>query len=65
MERRRVKQEASFEERLVEQAQGLRDRAKTMPPGVEREALIRRARQTDVAAHMNEWLTSPGLAPPK
>jgi hypothetical protein len=36
-----------------------------LPPGGEREGLIRRARQTEIGARINEWLTSPGLAPPE
>ena len=28
-----------------------------------RELLLRRARQAETASHINEWLTSPGLAP--
>jgi hypothetical protein len=26
---------------------------------------LRRARQAETASHINEWLTSPGLQPPK
>ena len=65
MERRRIKHETSFEERLAEQARSLREQAKTMPPGIEREGLIRRARQAETASHMNDWLSSPGRASPK
>jgi hypothetical protein len=25
---------------------------------------MRRARQAEITSHINEWLTSPGLAPP-
>ena len=62
--RYRIKHTATFEERLAEQAHDLREQAKAMPPGVEREALIRRARQAETASHMNEWLRSPGLKSP-
>jgi hypothetical protein len=27
--------------------------------------LLRRARQADTAAHLDEWANSPGLQPPK
>jgi hypothetical protein len=27
--------------------------------------LIRRARQAETALHLNEWVNSPGLQPPK
>jgi hypothetical protein len=65
MERRRIKQEASFEERLVEHARRLGEQAKMLPPGKERDGLMRRSRQAKITAHLNQWLTSPGLAPPK
>jgi hypothetical protein len=60
--RRRFKQTLSLEARLSEEAKRLREEAKLLPPGAEREELIRRARHTEIASHMNEWLTSPGFA---
>jgi len=30
-----------------------------------REALLRKARQADTAAHIDNWLRSPGLQPPQ
>jgi hypothetical protein len=63
--RRRFKQTLALEERLAEAANRLRDQAKTLPPSAEREALMRKARHTETASHMTEWLTSPGLQPPK
>jgi hypothetical protein len=65
MQRRRFKQTISLETRLSEEAKRLRDEAKLLPPGAEREELIRKARHAEAAAHMNDWLTSPGLQPPK
>ena len=65
MERRRIKHKTSLEERLASQARQLRERAKTLPHGAEREELLRKARQTETASHMSEWLSSPGLQPPK
>lgn len=41
-----------------------RDEAQTLPPGKERDALLKKARQLDTASHINEWLSSPGLRPP-
>jgi hypothetical protein len=49
----------------AEVAQRLREQAKALPPGIERDELIRKARQAETASHLNEWLTSPGLQPPK
>jgi hypothetical protein len=65
MERRRIKHTFSFEKRLAEEAKRLREQAETFPPGIERDELIRKARQTEIASRMNEWLTSPGLQPPR
>ncbi|MDI2076798.1 MULTISPECIES: hypothetical protein [Bradyrhizobium] len=65
MQRRRFKQTTSLEERLAEQAQRLRQEAKTLPPGIERERAIRKARQAETGSHISEWLNSPGLQAPK
>jgi len=46
----------------------LRRQAKELPHGLEREILLRKARQAKTGSHMmhmSEWLTSPGLQPPK
>jgi hypothetical protein len=37
----------------------------TAPPGKEREELLRKARQAETASRIDEWLSSPGLQPPK
>jgi predicted trehalose synthase len=63
--KRLVKQIDPLDRRLDEEAKRLRKEAQGTPPGVERERLLRRARQAEVAVHMQEWLTSPGLQPPK
>jgi hypothetical protein len=47
MLRRRFKQILSLEERLSEEAKRLREDAKLLPPGPERDVLIRRARQAE------------------
>jgi hypothetical protein len=48
-----------LEERLIEHATRLRDEAKSLPPGVVREAILRRAEQAETGAHMSQWLRSP------
>ncbi|MBR0826734.1 hypothetical protein JQ596_14385 [Bradyrhizobium manausense] len=65
MERRRFKQTISLEERLAEEAKRLREKAKALPPGIERDTLLRKARQAETGSHMSEWLRSPELQPPK
>jgi hypothetical protein len=64
MQHRQFKQIKSFEEHLAEEAERLREEAELLPPGAERDELIRKARQAETGSHMSEWLTSPGLQPP-
>ena len=64
MQRRRFKQTISLEDRLAEEAKRLREEAKLLPPGAERDRIIRKARQAETGSHLTEWLTSPGLRPP-
>jgi hypothetical protein len=65
MQRRRFKQTTSLEARLAEEANRLPEEARTLPPGAEREEMLRKARQAETGSHMTEWLTSPGLRPPE
>ncbi|MGA3242368.1 MAG: hypothetical protein ABSG03_39475 [Bryobacteraceae bacterium] len=64
MQRPPYKQAAPLDLRLTEESQRLRKEAQGTPPGIERDRLIRRARQAETAAHLQEWLKSPGLKPP-
>jgi hypothetical protein len=65
MQGRRFSQKIdSLEDRLAEEAAKLRKEAQGTPPGIERERLIRRARQADTGSHLSEWLRSRGLQPP-
>jgi hypothetical protein len=59
------KQIDPLDNRLSEEAERLRKEARGTLPGVERDRLIRRARLAETAAHLNAWVTSPGLQPPK
>jgi hypothetical protein len=64
--RRRFKQTITFEERLAQEAKKFRDEAEKQPTGsLARELLLRRARQAETASHINSWVSSPGLQPPK
>jgi hypothetical protein len=64
-QRRRLKQSQPLKHRLIEQVKRLREEAKLKGPGVERETLLRKARQAETAAHIDEWLSTPGLRSPK
>lgn len=63
--RRRVRQATSLRQRLANWAESVRAEAARLRPGPERDALLRRAGQADTAAHIEEWVNSPGLQPPK
>ena len=65
MKRKRIRHTASFEERLAMQAQRLKEQAQTLPPGTDREMLLKRVQQTETACRINAWLTSPGLRSPE
>jgi hypothetical protein len=56
--------QTTLEERLAAQAAELRQTAAKLPPGAERERLLRKARQDETAAGMSAWINSPGLRPP-
>ena len=63
--RRRFKQTEAHEKGLVDEAIRSREQAKLLSPGAAREALLRKARQTETASHINAWLNSPGLQAPR
>jgi len=65
MQRRRMKHTLSLEERLADEANRLREEAKRLTPGPTREGLLRKAREDEMVARVAEWITSPGLQPPK
>ncbi|MBR1152964.1 hypothetical protein [Bradyrhizobium sp. JYMT SZCCT0428] len=58
---RRFRYSESPTERLLEEAQNLRDAAMILPHGPLRDAALRKARQTEAAAHMDGWLNSPRI----
>jgi hypothetical protein len=64
-QRRRLEQSQSLEQRLLDRVNSLCADARLTRPGVERETLLRKARQAETAAHIDEWLSSPGLQTPK
>ena len=63
--RRRFRQYKSLKERLESFALGMRKKASQLPPGPEQEDVLRRANQADVAIQLEDWVSSPGLQPPK
>jgi hypothetical protein len=54
--RRRFKQVEPLEQRLEKEAQRLRYQARLLPPGLQREVALRKARQAETAARLSTWL---------
>ena len=65
MQRRSFKRTISLEQRLAEEARRLREQAKKLLPGPDRERLLRKVRDDEMVAQMADWIASPGLQPPK
>jgi hypothetical protein len=53
-----------FDRRLTKELAAVQEQADKLPPGPEKDALLTKIRQLEVARHINEWLASPGLRPP-
>jgi hypothetical protein len=63
--RRRFKQPTSLQDRLIAFAKDAREKAARLPSGVARDDLLKKASQADTASHLNEWINSSGLQPPR
>ena len=57
----REKRSASWRE----QAEAWKAEAQKLPYGKQRDELERKARQLELASHINQWVSSPGLQPPR
>ena len=57
--RNRRKQTQSLQERLTTFAETARERARSLPPGKERDLLLRRARQNEMTSTLTDWLSAP------
>ncbi|WP_426615776.1 hypothetical protein [Bradyrhizobium sp. McL0616] len=62
--RRRFKQQLTLQDRLAAWSKEIHEQAAILPPGPERDALLKKARQADVASHLDDWAKSPGLQSP-
>jgi hypothetical protein len=54
----------SSEQRMADERQQLQDQAEKLKPGSERDAVLKKVRQRDVASHIDDWASSSGLRPP-
>jgi len=55
----------TFEEKIAVEKAKLEAQIAQLKPGPQKDALLRKIRQLDTAAHISEWLSSPGLQPPE
>jgi hypothetical protein len=62
---RRFKHQITLQDRIVAWAKQVRAQAAELPPGPEREELLKKVRQAETAMHLDDWANSPGLQPPK
>jgi hypothetical protein len=54
-----------LKDRLAVFAKEARDKASLLPPGPEKNGLLRKASNAETACHVDDWVNSPGLQPPK
>jgi hypothetical protein len=55
----------TFEENIAAEKAKLEAQLTNLRPGPEMDALKKKLRQLDTAAHMSDWLKSPGLKSPE
>lgn len=61
----RVSDVLALEDEFIRDEQRCRTEAEKLPPGNERNALLKRARPADTAVQLGDWVDSPGLKPPE
>ncbi|MCJ9702051.1 MULTISPECIES: hypothetical protein [unclassified Bradyrhizobium] len=54
----------TLSERLFEFAQRGRDQAERLRPGTDRDDVLQKVRQAEMAIHVDQWVSSPGLRAP-
>ena len=59
------KQQTTLQDRVIEWAEEVRHQAVALPPGPDRDMLLKKVRQAETALHLEDWVNSPGLQPPK
>jgi hypothetical protein len=65
MPRIHFKNTLTFADRLTKEVERFRQEAGTKPQGRERYHLLRKARLAETAAHIDQWISSPGLKSPE
>jgi hypothetical protein len=65
MPRRRRSIPHLFQEKITAEKARLEAQAASLLPGPQLDVIRRKIRQLETAAHINEWVSSPELQPPK
>jgi hypothetical protein len=55
----------TFEENIAAEKAKLEEQMAMLKLGHQMDALRKKIRQLDAASHISDWLSSPGLQPPK
>jgi len=56
---------STFEDQVAADKARLEAQIARLPPGRRKDELRRKIRQLETASHIGDWLSSPGLQPPK
>ena len=56
---------STIEEKWEKLAAAAKAEAKKLPPGKDKDALLKKARQLETASQIGDWLSSPGLRCPE
>jgi len=65
LKRRRFKQTVPLKEMLAAWANGVREKANKLPPGPERDGLLKNADQAQTASRIGDWANSLGSQLPR
>jgi hypothetical protein len=60
-----MRDKRTIEQKWLQQSEEAKAEAQKLTHGKARDALVRKARQLETASQINQWLSSPGLHPPK
>jgi hypothetical protein len=63
--RSRFEQSIPLKDRLSAFIRAMRERAALIPPGPEREEMLKKAKRAEAAQEIEDWANSSGLQPPK
>jgi hypothetical protein len=58
---RRPEHQFTLQDRIIVWARQVRAQAAALPPGPDRELLLKKVQQAETALHLENWTHSPGL----